>query len=226
MLLGQGVMINWSDVSPEHRAAYYEWHSREHMPGRVRIEGFLRGRRYLKADAGRDFLVLYEVADVNVLTGANYLVKANAPSELTRRTTPVVKNSVRGLGRVKQSLGIGSGGCALTLRFDPAPGADDRLENYLAREALPALAAIPEIVGAHLIVADREASSIVPEERKNRPTVIPNWIVVLEGISLDALAQACDAHLSAQKLTAHGCGQEIARETYTLQLLVPKPRVA
>jgi hypothetical protein len=91
---------------------------------------------------------------------------------------------------------------------------------------LPALAAIPEIVGAHLIVADRDASSIVPEERKNRPTVIPNWIIVLEGLSLDALAQACDAHLSAQTLTAHGCGPDIARETYTLQLLVPKPRLA
>ena len=63
MLAGHAVMINWSDVAPEHRPAYYEWHSREHMVGRISIPGFRRGRRYMAATARRDFLVLYEVAD-------------------------------------------------------------------------------------------------------------------------------------------------------------------
>lgn len=217
-------MINWSDVAPEHRAAYYEWHSREHMAGRVRIKGFQRGRRYIAADAQRDFLVLYEVDDLSVLTGADYLAKANAPSPLTQRTTPFVKNSVRGIARVKTSLGIGTGGCALTLRFDPADGAAEKLERYLADDAFPKLAAIPEIVGVHLLVADPSASTIVPLERKGRPTIIPNWIAVLEGISIAALDGACDAHLSTDQLRMHGCANAITRETYSLQLMVPKPR--
>src|SRR5688572_13406760 len=103
MLAGQAVMINWSDVAPEHRPAYYEWHSREHMVGRVAIPGFRRGRRYIKAAARRDFLVLYEVADLSVLTGTDYLARANAPSPLTQRTTPFVRNSVRGLSNVRAS---------------------------------------------------------------------------------------------------------------------------
>lgn len=224
MLLGQGVMINWSDVAPEHRAAYYEWHSREHMTGRVRINGFLRGRRYIAANAQRDFLNFYEVDDLSVLTGADYLAKANAPSPLTQRTTPFVKNSVRGISRVMQSLGIGTGGHALTLRFDPVEGAADKLERYLVDDAFLKLAAIPEIVGVHLLVADPSASTIVPVERKGRRTIIPNWIVVLEGITLAALDHACDLHLSASALHAHGCADAIARETYNLQLMVPKPR--
>jgi hypothetical protein len=57
MLLGAAVMINWSDVAPEHRGACYEWHSREHMVGRVALPGFRRGRRYIAAKASRDFLV-------------------------------------------------------------------------------------------------------------------------------------------------------------------------
>ena len=226
MLLGQGVMINWSDVAKEHRAAYYEWHSREHMVGRVRINGFQRGRRYIAADAQRDFLVLYEVDDLAVLTGADYLAKANAPSPLTQRTTPFVTNSVRGIARVKASLGIGTGGHALTLRFDPEEGAADKLERYLVDDALPKLAAIPEIVGAHLLVADPAASTIVPVERQGRPTAIPNWIVVLEGISLAALDSACRTYVSPDRLRAHGCADAIAHETYSLQLLVPKPRSA
>ena len=224
MLGGLGVMINWSDVAPEHRAAYYEWHSREHMVGRVAITGFQRGRRYIAVNARRDFLVLYEVDDLAVLTGAAYLAKANAPSPLTQRITPFVKNSVRGIARVKKSLGIGTGGHALTLRFDPAEGEADKLERLFIDEAMPRITAIPEIVGVHLLVADPSASSIVPVERKGRPTAIPNWIVVLEGISIAALDSACDAHLAPEALRAHGCESAVVRETYSLQLLVPKPR--
>ena len=61
MLAGQAVMVNWSNVAPEHRPAYYEWHSREHMVGRVSIPGFQRGRRFIAVRASRDLLVLYEV---------------------------------------------------------------------------------------------------------------------------------------------------------------------
>jgi hypothetical protein len=221
MLLGQGVMINWSDVAPEHRAAYYEWHSREHMVGRVAIPGFQRGRRYCAVNAQRDFFNFYEVDDLAVLTGADYLAKANAPSPLTQRTTPFVKNSVRGISRVKKSRGIGTGGYALTLRFGPANDAADKLDRYLD-EAFMQLAAIPEIAGVHLIVADPAASTIVPVERKGRPTIIPNWIIVLEGISIAALENACDAFLADKTLRMHGCEGAIDRETYSLQIMVSK----
>jgi hypothetical protein len=222
MLLGKAVMINWSDVAPEHRGAYYEWHSREHMVGRVAIRGYQRGRRYIAARAQRDFLVLYEVDDLSVVTGADYLAKANKPSPLTLRTTPFVKNSVRGLANVRTSLGIGTGGYALTLRFDPRIGGEEELGRYLMRDALPRAAGRPDIVGTHFLVADQAASSMVPVERQGRPTIIPNWIVVLEGVSLEAVEGACDANLSAQLLKQHGCADPIARDTYSLQLLVPK----
>ena len=222
MLAGKGVMINWSDVAPEHRPAYYEWHSREHMVGRVGIPGFCRGRRYIAVRAQRDFLVLYEVEYLSVLTSADYLAKANAPSPLTQRTTPFISNSVRGLVNVQASFGIGTGGYALTLRFDPHGGSESELGRYLAREALPKLTAIPEITGAHLLVADKAASSQVPVERKGRPTIIPNWIVVVEGITLAALEAAGDAHLAPQSLKDRGCGDAIDRETYSLQIMVTK----
>ena len=53
MLAGKAVMVNWSDVAPENRHAYYEWHSCEHMLGRVALPGFVRGRRYIAAQASR-----------------------------------------------------------------------------------------------------------------------------------------------------------------------------
>ena len=50
-LLGQAVVAIWNDVAPEGREQFYEWHNHEHMPERVGIPGFLRGRRYHAADA-------------------------------------------------------------------------------------------------------------------------------------------------------------------------------
>ncbi len=223
MLAGQAVMVNWSDVAVEHRPAYYEWHSREHMVGRVAIPGFRRGRRYIAANASRDFLVCYEVEDIAVLTSKAYLDMANTPSALTQRTTPFVRNSSRALARVRLSLGIGTGGYALTLRFDPQAGREGELERYLTSGALPRLVEIPEIAGAHFCVADMSVSTIVPVEREGRPTTVPNWILIIEGVSLEAVNRACDAHLSTGSLRQHGCSEPVQRDTYSLQIMVSRP---
>jgi hypothetical protein len=213
-------MVNWSDVAPEHRHAYYEWHCREHMVGRVALPGFIRGRRYIAVQANRDFLVCYEVEEIGVLTSKAYFDKANAPSELTRRTTPFVRNASRALAAVRHTLGVGVGGCALTLRFDVEPGQETRLERHLINEALPPLGDIAEITGAHFCVADLEASAIVPAERQGRPTAVPRWIVILEGVSLETLEAACDSHLG--RFAEHGCAGSIARDTYQLQIMVTR----
>ena len=121
MLAGKAVMINWSDVAPEHRPAYYEWHSREHMVGRVAIPGYQRGRRYLAARAQRDFLVLYEVDDLSVVTGpglpgqGQQAEPAHAAHHAVRQEQPSA-----GSRWCRRRFGIGTGGYALTLRFDPA----------------------------------------------------------------------------------------------------------
>ena len=220
MLLGKAVMINWTNVAPADRPAYDAWQCREHMVGRVAIRGFLRGRRYIAAfpdKPQRDFLTLYEVADLAVLTGADYLAKANNPSPLTLKTTPVVRDSIRGLSRVRASLGEGTGGAALTLRFGSQSGREGELERFLLEQALPACAQRYDITGAHFIVADREASGMKPVERQGRPTDYPNWVVMLEGTSAAAVINAAEALLSNAQLGAQGSGSAIARESYVLQ---------
>jgi hypothetical protein len=46
-LAGLGVVCIWHDLLPEARDEYHQWHNREHMPERVGIPGFRRGRRYV-----------------------------------------------------------------------------------------------------------------------------------------------------------------------------------
>jgi hypothetical protein len=221
MLLGKGVMINWTNAALEDRERYDAWQCHEHTPGRLTVPGFLRGRRYIAVypdTADRQFLTLYEVKNLEVLTSDAYLIKANNPSPLTRATTPVVRDSVRGLARVRASHGPGVGGCALTLRLNPRTGSEHALEAYLS-ETLPNLAQRADVCGAHLIVADQNASAMKPVERQGRPTDIPNWIVMIEGLTPVAVSNAGDALLSHTQLIANGCTPAITRDAYTLQYL-------
>lgn len=217
MLLGKGIMINWTNVAQEHRAAYDAWHCGEHMVGRLTVPGFLRGRRYIAHQAQRDFLTMYEVADLSVLTGADYLAKANTPSPLTLSTTPLVRDSIRGISRVRASFGVGTGGAALTLRMDPQPGREAELERYLVQSALPQLAQRADITGAHLIVADQQASNMKPVERQGRPTDYPNWIMMIEGFGIDAVRSAGDALASNATLSAQGAVPSVVRDIFILQ---------
>ena len=66
---------------------------------------------------------------------------------------------------------------------------------------------------------------MVPVERRGRPTIVPNWIVMIEGISLDALDRACDAQLAAVTPCRHGCTDAIERDTYSVQITVSKMRI-
>ena len=49
---GTGVVAIWHDLLPEAKADFYEWHNREHMPERLAIPGFRRGRRYIATEGG------------------------------------------------------------------------------------------------------------------------------------------------------------------------------
>ena len=85
-LSGSGVIAIWNDITDEGRANFYEWHDREHIPERVGIPGFLRGRRYISLSGTPEYFTLYEVQDKSVLTGADYLARLNSPTEWTTRS--------------------------------------------------------------------------------------------------------------------------------------------
>lgn len=185
-LAGEGVVAIWNGIRPQGRAEFYEWHNREHMPERVGIPGFLRGRRYSAVDAHPEFFTLYETRSVADLSGPEYLARLNAPTEWTRRATAHFTDTARSLCRVAISIGVGMGGWIVTWRFEAAPQWDEA-------QVLRTLAAAPGVVGAHLCVADRAASGIETEEKKGRPkNAVPAYVLMAEGgADREALEAAC-----------------------------------
>jgi hypothetical protein len=113
-LLGQGAFVAWHGIAVGREADYDRWHSHEHMLERVGILGFLRGRRYIAADDGPRYLVLYEVAHIDVLTSPAYLERLDNPTAWTREVMPAVSGMNRTLCRVEESFGRGIGHAVLS----------------------------------------------------------------------------------------------------------------
>jgi hypothetical protein len=216
-LAGQAVVAIWNGIAPEGRTEFYEWHNREHMPERVGIPGFRRGRRYIAKYGTPEYFTLYEADSAEVLVGQDYLNRLNNPTPWTQLVPPTFfRDTSRGICRVKLSLGHGQGGFMLTLRFGAEAGRETELERHLRHVALPPLIDIVSIVGVHLAVADREASDIRTTERGDRKVEIPNWLVMIEASSPEAADEACD-RLLASDLVKHGARADMERGLYMLQ---------
>lgn len=118
-LLGNGLLAIWNDVAPEAESEFLAWHVREHIPERVAIPGFLRGRRYVARAASPRYFNFYESETPDTLRSPTYTARLDAPSDRTRRVVAHFRNTSRTICRVARSAGIGGGAHAATLRLTP-----------------------------------------------------------------------------------------------------------
>jgi hypothetical protein len=181
-LAGKGAVAIWHDIAPEGRAEFYAWHGRQHMPERVAIPGFLRGRRYIAAHGAPEFFNLYETASPSVVAGADYLERLNHPTPWTLATVRHFRGVARSLCEVASSAGEGQGGLMATFRYAVEPGGETMHRARLANDVVPATASAPNIAGCHLLVADEAASAVETAEKKVRAekNLVPRWIVLVE----------------------------------------------
>jgi hypothetical protein len=182
-LAGKGAVAIWHDIAHEGREPFYAWHGQEHMPERLAIPGFLRGRRYVAIEGAPEFFNLYETASTAVLTGPAYLARLNAPTPWTVATVQHFRHVARSLCDVALSIGDGLGGLCATFRYDIDDGRAGAHRVSMGA-ALRDLARTTQVAAAHLLVADEAASAIETAERRARGgerNAIPRWIVLVEG---------------------------------------------
>lgn len=181
-LAGTGAVAIWHDIAPEGRAQFYAWHGAEHMPERVAIPGFLRGRRYVALEGSPEYFNLYETESPATVTGADYLARLNNPTPWTVATVKHFRGVARSLCAVAASFGEGQGGLLATFRYDVDAAHAAAHRRTMAGQTLPAIAEMQGIAGCHLLVADEAASAVETEEKKMRSekNLVPRWIVLVE----------------------------------------------
>ncbi len=219
-LAGEAFVAIWHDIVPEGKEDFYEWHNREHMPERVGIPGFRRGRRFIAERGEPEYFNLYEVDTPEVLTGQDYVNRLNSPTPWTRRAVAHFRNVSRSLCCVGASYGCAQGGVIMTWRLEAMSGREEALHRYLAREALPAVFDRVGVVGAHFGTADRSGSEVMTEERKARGsvTLVPGWVILVEGISGLSVGSAAEPELTPATLQGHGAIGQIERGLYRQEL--------
>ena len=124
-LAGQGVLAIWNGIADEAEADFVAWHVREHIPERVAVPGFLRGRRYVAEAGAPKYFNFYETETPETLVAPAYLERLNAPSDWTRRVVRHFRDTSRTVCSVAASLGTGDGAFVGTVRLTSRPGAGD-----------------------------------------------------------------------------------------------------
>jgi len=196
-LLGNAAVIVWNDVADEGRERFYQWHDNEHIPERLALPGFRRGRRFAKPGHSPEWLTLY----LTVVTSPEYLARLNAPTEATQRTLEYFRNTSRAVCRLVHSAGSSTGGYMLALRLSLPTERGDAMREYLSANAFPRALELTGVVACHLYAADAGASYTDTAESSTRVFDVPSWVLLCEG----TMAGAGDA---ARRLFE---GREFAR---------------
>lgn len=214
-LCGSGAMILYYDIAPNAIEDHDDWHTHEHFPERLSIPGFLRASRWVAAAGSPRYLVMYEVADVQVLSDAPYLERLNNPTPWTARMMANFRGMVRGFCRVISSSGLGLGHALLSIRYLPDPGRENELREWLVATVLPMISTKSGSAGAYMLEPAAKPPMTKEQGIRGKDAEIP-WVLLVTGYNLEALARIADDELCVEQFKEHGGSSESVRGRYRL----------
>lgn len=221
-LAGEGVVAIWNGIAPEGRIEFYDWHVYEHMPERVGIPGFTRGRRFIAEWGSPEFFTLYEAVSPETLAGQDYLNRLNSPTPWTRSATKHFRDVARAIQRVRHSAGPGVGGHMLTLRLEAEDA--DSFAEAMAGSVLPSLESLRGVTGVHLCESNSQVSAIETEEKRGREgdITVPGWTLMVETVRREVAEDAYENRLGADALVACGAADRGIAGLYRLEYVRTK----
>ncbi|MBI3455677.1 MAG: hypothetical protein HY002_07805 [Candidatus Rokubacteria bacterium] len=225
-LRGKGALVIWHGITPEAEHDLIRWHNAEHIPERVAVPGFLRGRRYLHASRPREYLDFYETESVETIRSEPYLARLNDPTPWTQRLLPHFRDTFRIGCRVVASAGRGQGGAMLTGRLRPAPGQDAALRAWLTGPGLTLLREPAGVVGVHVLETLAEVTRVRTAEGKLKGGEVGEaeepWPLVLlvECTDVGVAEALVRGPLHPDRLVSHGAAQGAVLGTYRVQISI------
>jgi hypothetical protein len=226
-LAGAAVLAIWNGVTPQAEDEFVAWHMREHIPERVGLPGFLRGRRYVAVDGDPKYFNFYETQRVEDLSSAAYLARLDDPTPWTRAVVANFTDTSRTICHVEASVGTGDGAAIEAIRLGSSL-APKRFARSLMERIAPLPASVAGIVAVHLLRGDGEASSRSTLEKKLRQGAdeIADWIVLVEAIDAQRLAALRQSALGDETLVSAGARADMKRGIYRLQYALSASQIA
>ncbi|MGE0252979.1 MAG: hypothetical protein AB7N54_00165 [Alphaproteobacteria bacterium] len=208
---GSGLLALWNGFDPARRAEYDLWHTREHLPERLAVPGFLVARRYVDgAGPLPAWLTLYEVETPAVLMSQPYLRLLDNPTAWSRGMRGSFRDFLRLGCRVASTRGGGIGGALLAATL----ASGDLPPEAGGMEGLAALLGLPAVTAVHLAVVDPSVAAVPFAAGPARPAIAAAAALFVEGFDRAALA-AAEGEIAAV-LAAAGMARPPVWTSYTL----------
>ena len=196
-LLGDAVLVNWGGIVEEKEADYNSWHSKEHMPERIALPGFLRGCRAIGVPGthiNHKYFMMYEAERKDVFISRKYLDRLNNPTKLTKNILSHYIAPSRTICSVIASKSVGFGGNIATIRFLKK---DIEVSNNVEslKMSVPQTIKLQGITGMHVILGDHAFGQMQTEEKSYRSSQgnfdqIISQAIIIEGLNLLSLEKA------------------------------------
>jgi hypothetical protein len=220
-LLGRGVLAIWNGIAPEAEEEFVAWHVREHIPERVSLPGFLRGRRYVAVDGVPKYFNFYETHTAADLSSPVYLARLDAPTEWTRKVVAKFVDTSRTVCDVVWTLGDGEGGFIEAIVLDTARE-PDAFAAQLQQQLRATFETNHGLVGVHLLRGhvDQSRRDTAETRLRSDPDRVAPWVLLVETSSAGALARIRTADVGNERLAS--AGNVIGRGIYQLQFSLAK----
>lgn len=217
-LLGKGLLAIWNGITDSAEAEFVRWHIREHIPERVGLPGFLRGRRYIAHRGHPKYFNFYETETPQTLESPSYRARLNAPTPWTQAVVKEFRDTSRTICDVVVSLGTGEGAWIEAIQIGAVRdgGAFSRVvgstftKDIVERDG---------IVGVHFVrdVEGHSNTSTAESDLRNQPDAKCEWILLVEAAENSFLEALRAGPCSDETLRRLSPGATVERGIYRFQ---------
>ena len=150
--MAKGTLIAAMRIARVAEDEFHDWYDTEHLPERQRVPGFLVCERWLGAEDPLVSVATYDLDSIAVLQGAAYrAIGGENLSPWSKRITARVDRLMRFEGDQilpGDQLPSPEAGGLLLNAMNIAPELEAEFNEWYDKEHIPALAAVPGVLGA------------------------------------------------------------------------------
>ena len=217
-LLGKGLLAIWNGITDSGEAEFVKWHIREHIPERVGLSGFLRGRRYVAHQGHPKYFNFYETKTPQTLESTEYRARLNAPTQWTKDVVKEFRDTSRTICEVIASMGLGEGAWIETIQIS---GVKDRetFARRMTQDLMPDIARQDGIIGVHFVrgVEDQVSSQTAESRLRGQPDTKCEWILLIEAAESSFLETLRNGACSNESIHELSADVTVERGIYRLQ---------
>lgn len=198
-LLGQGMLMTFTEVPDEHEQDFNEWYNREHIDERTQLPGFLRSRRYVACEGtvSPKYVAWYETREVGDLAAPGYMALLADQTPWSKRVMGRFSLFQRLTLRVTVDQISGFSGALSLVRFQAPEGEDAQaaLRAHIEADLLPGAIDKSGMTGGCLLENDLDVAN-APLRHQGQPVPdgqVQEWVLALEGGESGAVGAVADA---------------------------------